>query len=834
MDHLNIQVMTIDPRHREEWQASRVDEEIIERNVATLTDPREVDELLNRNSDKRWKHSTDLAPGWVVTGVEPKTGERTFKGAQFKPDRPPKDPDSGKFVKYLSPSGQLLTPLFLETSDPEYWRKLITDITTPIILTEGAKKAGAALSQGLPCISVPGVATGGKKGRLRPELELYCHYGRKIYLAFDRDIVSKLQVARALHNLGRMLAAKGAMVYVLEWPILFKGLDEFIASGGDVRQRMHQAPTLEEWKEDQEEAQPVDGEKCALARRLDLVEQHLKGRLRWNALKSQIELDGETIELESLRIQLAIKHNIGLPSEDCNQIAIYLAKKETFSPVAEYLKQCSKLYPADSDLLDSLTETYFGAVEPLHRVFLRKTLIAAVARACLPGCKVDTVCIISGGQGVGKSTFWKILAGEEWFDDTVGSASDKDERLKLHQAWFIEWAELESVFKRKDISAVKAFITTQSDQVRPPYGRSVQEFRRPSIIVGSTNETEFLADPTGNRRYWVIPVVAPFIPLEQLAGDRDRIWAAAFHAFQSGEGWDLPPEFRQVAKLDSLNYTFSDPWETAVLDYCDDKQKVITVEILVNALHIDIETMDKRSEMRVTSILKNAGWISSRQTIQGRKVRFWTPPPCLPLDLDQPLEGGVGPYVDFENSDFSKFTQIGWSRLVQGKNEGSENQSQQELEYPDQPLDQPPDQPRTNPPIFEQNTITDQGENSARADRTNLDRPFSRSSRTIGATYQKDCFGVGSIVLVNASAIWFKTGSDKLPWQEVPPSEKGKPEIAIQTLSSVLFQELLGESRVISLSKDGSRVKVRQQTTGRNSVFRLEDVQILKGGDDNG
>jgi predicted P-loop ATPase len=242
--------------------------------------------------------------------------------------------------------------------------------------------------------------------------------------------------------------------------------------------------------------------------------------------------------------------------------------------VAEYLNDVATTYPADSELLDAIAPTYLGTDEALHKCFIRKTLISAVARALTPGCKVDTVCILQGLQGCGKSTFWKILASEPWFDDTVTNASDKDERLKLHQSWLIEWAELEAIFKRKDISAVKAFITTQCDQVRPPYGRDILEMARPSIIVGSTNETEFLADPTGNRRYWVIPVAVPSIDLDKLAAERDRIWAAAVHAFKSGEGWTLPPEMRQVAKADSENYTFSDPWEDLLLSYCEDLKQI--------------------------------------------------------------------------------------------------------------------------------------------------------------------------------------------------------------------------------------------------------------------
>ncbi|MEO1182520.1 MAG: DUF3854 domain-containing protein, partial [Cyanobacteria bacterium J06636_28] len=196
--------------HFLEWESSGVSAEIIERNVWTIDDAWEVDQLLNRNSKRRWKHSDQMVPCWAVAGVDPKTGERSYRGVQIKPDTPLIDERTQKPRKYFGASKTPSSPLFLEMVDHQYWPKLITDMTSPIIITEGAKKAGAVLSQGLPCISLPGVATGGKLSRLKPELELFARYGRSIYLAFDRDIVSKRQVRNALHNLGRMLAEKGA------------------------------------------------------------------------------------------------------------------------------------------------------------------------------------------------------------------------------------------------------------------------------------------------------------------------------------------------------------------------------------------------------------------------------------------------------------------------------------------------------------------------------------------------------------------------------------------------------------------------------------------------
>lgn len=682
------------PRHWDEWVASGVDPEIIRRNVWSIEDPRDVDALLNRNTKRKWKHSDELVPGWAVGGVDPKTGERTFKGAQYKPDTAPLDPETQKPRKYFSPSRVSLSPLFLEMEDPDYWQKLLFDFTTPIVLAEGAKKAGAVLSKGIPCISIPGVTTGGKAGRLRPELELYCKYGRRIYIAFDRDIISKKAVQQALHNLGRMIAANGAMVYVLEWNNSFKGIDDYLAAGGELQNRIYDAKTLEEWRDEQEEEpELLEVETCRLAMRYKMVHERLKGRLRFNNLKGEVELDGNPIDVDELRIYLALKHNIDIPAEECATIVTYISKQQLYSPIAEYLHQCASLYEADDELdelLSSLAKTYLGTDSELHATFIRKTLISAVARALSPGCKVDTVCILAGHQGAGKSSFWRVLASEDWFDDSIGSVSDKDERLKLHQSWLVEWAELEAVFKRRDISAVKAFITTQTDQIRPPYGRTVKAFARPSIIVGTTNFNEFLADPTGNRRFWVVPVNKEWIPLDDLAGDRDRIWAAATHAFMRGESWTLPTEMKQQAMEAGSEYELSDPWEEAVLSYVADKQKVTATDILSHAIGLDLDRQDRASQMRVTNLLKVNGWTTSRQVVHGKRLRFW-----IPTNLDK--DGCPGCPEDSESQ-----------AAVSG-----------------QPPAQPPAQPIAQPLFLPESNLQEM----AVPNLPNLDNQLSKSSR---------------------------------------------------------------------------------------------------------
>jgi len=652
--------MTLLEHHKQEWKNSAVCDEIIDRNVWSIEDPRELDQLLNRNTNKKWKHSNELVPGWAVAGVDLQ-GERTFKGAQFKPDNPrpakdkqghPKFDEQGnqKFVKYESPSGDPLSPLFLDNGKTDYWPDLLVDLKRPIIITEGAKKAGAAMSYGWPCISVPGVSTGQKLGRLKPELEKFCKLGRRIYLAFDSDILRKRQVQIALDQLGRLISAAGAVVSVLQIPEETKGLDDYIATEVTTAEYRLQglidtAPTLEEWRQSWQDT-PVDEIEevpCALARRFKAVQSRIGKHLRFNELKNEVELLGEVVDMDELQLTLALNYNLQVPESDCIKIVTALAKRQKYHPVAEYLEKVAETLPADPQLLDGMAEKYFGTNDPLHVAYVRKTLIAAVARALNPGCKVDTVLILQGRTGVGKSSwFMRLMPNPEWFDDSLGAANDKDERLKLHQAWFLEWAELDHVFRKRDVSQMKAFITTQTDYLRPPYGRTIKAYPRRSVLVGSTNDDEFLSDPTGNRRYWIVPVNQA-VPLNLLDEERHRIWAAAVHAYRSGEAWTLPAELQQRAREETASFEFSDPWTTAVLNWAEDRDDIQVDEILTHALKIDLPNQDRASQMRVAAILKRGGWISRRGWIDGRRPRLWSNPKFLILDGSDGQVGSVGP-----------------------------------------------------------------------------------------------------------------------------------------------------------------------------------------------
>lgn len=372
-----------------------------------------------------------------------------------------------------------------------------------------------------------------------------------------------------------------------------------------------------------------DDELPKLARKFRAIERIWGNRLRFNELTNQIELDGSVVEDSGdLRLTLALDHGLPVTLNDCEAIIKRLAKTNRYHPVKEYLESVAVSHGNNTGILNSLASELFGTDIKIYDTFLKKRLVAAVARIFDPGCKVDTALILQGKQAYNKSTFFKVLAGADWFDDSMGAAtSERDERLKLHQFWFLEWAELESVFKRKDIAAVKAFLTCCIDTVRAPYERSAVSLKRRSVIVGTTNQDEFLIDSTGNRRFWVCSVTKR-IDLKQVAELRDRIWAAAVALYRSGYEWWLSQKEEAIAAEFTEAYRTEDPWIAPIASYLRENSRgeVTTAELLKHALEIEVGRQGKREEIRVADILKELGWSANRRTISGKRRRVWVEP----------------------------------------------------------------------------------------------------------------------------------------------------------------------------------------------------------------
>lgn len=352
------------------------------------------------------------------------------------------------------------------------------------------------------------------------------------------------------------------------------------------------------------------------------IEEKWGKRLRFNEMTQQVEMDGDArnIDIEQAYIRAAKELHLDIDKQKASDIVVMCARENTYSPVREYLNSLAGKEPIK---LESLAERYFGTQDPFHAILLKRTLIAAVARAFKPGCKVDTMCILQGGQGALKSTFWQTLAGETWFTDNLSEASEKDEKLKLRRYWILEFSEFETVYKRKDVEQLKAFLSSRVDSLRRPYGRSLEDFPRTSIFVGSTNRQEFLNDPTGGRRYWVIPVVAETIPIQTLEKERDQVWAAAVAAYRSGEQWWLTPEEDVLLEEANRGWQSSDTWEVVVLNYLQNKSICTVSELFTHAIQLELAKQGKAEQMRLSDILRRNGWAKSRKRIEGTRQWCW-------------------------------------------------------------------------------------------------------------------------------------------------------------------------------------------------------------------
>ncbi|HIK27973.1 MAG: DUF3854 domain-containing protein [Oscillatoriaceae bacterium SKW80] len=620
---------SISQHHWEEWLQSGVNPSIIKKNVRSIYDSWEIDKLLNLNSKKRYKHSEDLVPAWVVSGSNPSSWERSGEGIQVKPDNPRKI--NGRVQKYLGAYGYGAAPVFLETDEPDFWQKVTTDKSIPVIITEGAKKAGCLLSNGYAAISIPGVSTCRKDGRLHKLINLLCGFGRTFYLCFDSDIVVKKPVQYALLNLSRDLAATGSKVMVIDLPEEYKGVDDFIVGKGidHFRYKFDSAHTIEEWKKLLQERWVAQQDeykelfRSKLSRGMYFVDKAWGNFLKWNELKQCIELNGAELDPDTIRLKIATELDMDMGREDAIAVVKALAKGNTYHPVRNYLLGLEQENPKpDLDVIENISSRYFGTKDPIYDIYMKRCLVGAVMRALKPGEKFDTAVILHGGQGAGKSTFWKYLFGRDWFSDSLGDANEKDELMKLHSFWCMEWSEFETVYRKKDVASLKKFMAAEYDAYRMPYERTITNHRRPSILVGTTNNRDILQDPTGDRRFWVVPVEANKIPVDQVRQERDDIWAAALYLYRQGYKPYLSPEEEHLHDQANEPFRAIDPWEPVIIEFLRPYQEVTTGQV---ADHLGLETsrQDPRSSSRIAAILRKIGWEEFRGGHGKNRPRAW-------------------------------------------------------------------------------------------------------------------------------------------------------------------------------------------------------------------
>ncbi len=371
-----------------------------------------------------------------------------------------------------------------------------------------------------------------------------------------------------------------------------------------------------------------------------------KGMFRMNAFANQIYRareapygagPGEITDVDGTEIAAWLgdpdHYGLSVSSDRVLEAVEAVAMRRRFHPVLEYLEG---LTWDGVSRLEHMMPDHFGTVRDEYTAAVGTNwLVSAVARVRRPGCKVDEMVILEGGQGLGKSSAVRTLCGEEWFAEMLESPQNKDFFQNLQGRWIIEIPEL-GAFNKADRNKIKSAVSAQDDTFRPSYGRYAKKFLRQCIFVGTTNDDTYLKDETGARRF--MPVLCTEINLDGLRAQRDQLWAEADALYKAGHPYWKFPE--QAAREQEARYD-ADAWEDPIVQWLDGRARedsypphygtivdvdrpvkaTITSDVMVHALGIEIGKHSKPDQMRVGAIMRRLGWRRKQQTFNGR-VRY--------------------------------------------------------------------------------------------------------------------------------------------------------------------------------------------------------------------
>lgn len=346
--------------------------------------------------------------------------------------------------------------------------------------------------------------------------------------------------------------------------------------------------------------------------------------LRHNEMTASPELDGVPVSdarLALLREDIERRFGFSPATDSLAQAIIGVASERTYHPVREYLEGLTWDH---ASRLTSITTTMLEA-EPsaINNAMVRAWFISAVARAYKPGCKVDTSLVLVGAQGARKSSFFRALGGE-WFADTAIDLESKDAMQQVNAAWVYELGEIDHVTSRAHAGRIKSFMTSQQDKYRLPFGRSISTVLRSNVIVGTTNEAQFLMDPTGARRFWCVTVGR--IDVDAVQAARDQLWAEAVVAYKAGEQWWLDESLEGDHREAAETFSVIDPWEEIVRAAIVDDTELITAKrILVDVLKIEPGRIRKADEMRLGNVLRRLGYDRKSVRTPDGTQKAWLP-----------------------------------------------------------------------------------------------------------------------------------------------------------------------------------------------------------------
>ena len=303
-----------------------------------------------------------------------------------------------------------------------------------------------------------------------------------------------------------------------------------------------------------------------------------------------------------------------------------LKSRQDFADALKNVSMRNKFHPV-RELLDSLTwdgkehirsllPEYLGAEDSDYTYqVMRLWMLGAVSRVYKPGSKFDYTIILQGSQGIGKSTFLKLMAlDDSWFNDSLDSLDSDKAVQSLTGSWIIELAELKSLARTAGgVESVKRFLTATQDKYRIPYERRADTFYRQCVFAGTTNKDDFLQDETGNRRFLIIHTgftkTSKSLFTPEVMDDIKQAWAEAVHIWKNEDPQLILPEacIQQAKELQEANMA-DDGKRGIILDYLEGKTQVCAREIWFEALEESISPKSYQTSEINSIIAKVSGW----------------------------------------------------------------------------------------------------------------------------------------------------------------------------------------------------------------------------------
>lgn len=664
-----------------ELKASAISPEIaVRQGLYSIDDPKAAAKLFGRLA----KHWEGHLPVLVFPYLLPFQRDPVLvRGKPAKPFESPKNDGSVSLVKYVQAKD---TGSHIAFGASLLEGEALRDVKVPLWVTEGEKKMMSAESHGLSCIALPGVTQWHVKGdkALHPYFAHVALEGRIVYLAFDADSLANKDVRKQELAFGRALEKVGATVCIVRFPQDASKLDDFLATheltelhqlmedarkGGRLPADTSKASATEEWAPVFEKLR-IDEDKGLPIKDVDNVSRILMYHPRWeNVLafdarrerqifrrqppfSADVALDKAPVprpvtDSDAVRVAdwLVAQSCLGWATQpktsQIEQAIGIVCERHRFDGVRDYLVSLTwDGFPR----LDAMAPAYFGAKDTIYtRAVLSKWMLSAVARARTPGCQVDHVLVLEGPQGIGKSTALRILAGAEYFSDTLPELG-RDAHEHCIGPWIIELAELDHM-RKSEVTAMKAFISARAPSFRSAYGRRTIEHPRRCVFAATTNEGSYLADSTGNRRFW--PLECARVDFEALQRDRDQLWAEALARLRAGETWHITdPDVREEAEEEQAARRQVDPWHSKVVAFVAGRQHITVLDVLDHLGHGDEPVQrgfgsytpppregrartlqfDQRSSNRVAAILRELGWVRRMVRVEGGRVWRYEPP----------------------------------------------------------------------------------------------------------------------------------------------------------------------------------------------------------------